>query len=318
MLNYIIGRIFQLILVVFVVTLVIFILFRVLIPGDPALAMLGMDYTKEAYDNLREEMGLNDNLFIQYLKWVENIFKGDLGNSIIDDVKVLHLILKSVSITFVIALIAITISGMLAILISLSTAYYNNSLFDHITRTFTMIGICMPTEWLSIIVILFFALYLGLFPAGGYIEIFHGWDSFLYFFLPILVLVSQQVSVLVRFLRSNVLDVINSDYIRTARSKGLSEFIVLFKHVLRNSIIPFVTLIGLSFAKMIGGMVIVEKVFNIPGMGRLLIRAISNRDYPVIQGTLLIIAIIYVIINLIIDLSYAWIDPRIRVSNEEK
>lgn len=312
MLAYVISRLGQLVIVLFVVSIVIFILFRVLIPGDPAAAMLGMDYTEEAYQALRRSMGLDSPLIVQYGRWVAGVVRGDLGISIVDHLPVNGLVLKRLAVTFTISLIAIALSGLIAVFVSLATAYYNNSWFDHIVRTLSMTGICMPTQWLAILLMLVFAVWLRLLPAGGYRRLSEGAEAISYLILPVATLVSQQVATLVRFLRSNVLDVLNADFIRTARSKGLPEHAVLLRHALRNSVIPFITLLGLGFAKMVGGMVIVERVFNIPGLGRLLVRAIANRDYPVIQAAVLIAAGIYVMVNLLVDISYVWIDPRIR------
>jgi len=312
MLAYIVSRLGQLIIVLFVVSIVIFVLFRVLIPGDPAAAMLGMEYTEEAYQALRARMGLDAPLIIQYGRWVSGVIRGDLGTSITGGLPVSALVLKRLNVTFTISLVAMAISALFSIIVSLATGYYNNTWFDHVTRTMSMTGICMPTQWLAILLMLFFAVWLRVLPAGGYQSLSEGARAIRFLILPIATLVLQQVATLVRFLRSNVLDVLNADFIRTARSKGLQEHIILVRHALRNCIIPFVTLLGLSFAKMVGGMVIVERVFNIPGLGRLLVRAIGNRDYPVIQAGVLIAAGIYVVINLLVDISYMWIDPRVR------
>jgi len=312
MLGYMINRLAQLLIVLFVVSVVIFTLFRVLIPGDPALAMLGVEYTEESYQALKQEMGLDKPLVVQYAQWISGTVRGDLGISISDHRPVNQLVLKRLSVTITLATVAMIISSIAAIFISMLTAYYRNSWIDYVGRTLSMSGICMPTQWLGILLMLIVAVYWRLLPSGGYVPLSEGAESIPYLVLPVATLALQQTAILIRFLRSNILDVLNEDFIRTARSKGLPERIVLFKHALRNSIVAFVTLVGISFARMVGGMVIVERVFNIPGLGRLLVRAVANRDYPVVQACVLVAAGLYVVINLVVDLSYAWIDPRIR------
>lgn len=313
MIGYTLNRFGQLVIVLLVVSVIIFTLFHVLIPGDPALAMLGMEYTEEAYQILRREMGLDSPLVVQYARWIAGTLRGDLGISITDHVPVNRLVLKRLSVTIVLATIAMSISSILAVVISMYSAYHRNSWMDYVVRTLSISGICMPTQWLAILLMLIVAVYWRLLPSGGYVSISEGVAAAIpYLILPVVTLTLQQTAILVRFLRSNILDVLNEDFIRTARSKGLRELVVLSKHALRNSVVPFVTLMGISFARMVGGMVIVERVFNIPGLGRLLVRAVSNRDYPVIQASVLVAAGLYVVINFVVDLSYVWIDPRIR------
>ena len=317
MLGYTISRLGQLVIVLFVVSVIIFTLFRVLIPGDPALAMLGLQYTEESYQILRKEMGLDSPLVVQYVKWVGGMLRGDFGMSITDHRPVNQLLLKRLSVTVTLATIAMVISSVLALSASMLIAYYRNTWIDYVVRTLAISGICMPTQWLAIVLLLFVAVYWRLLPAGGYIAISEGAKAIPYLILPVATLTLQQMALLIRFLRSSILDVLNADFIRTARSKGLRERTVVIKHALRNSIVSFVTLVGISFARMVGGMVIVERVFNIPGLGRLLVRAVANRDYPVIQASVLVAAGLYVIINLLTDLSYMWIDPRIRYGGSE-
>lgn len=312
---YILRRFLQLIIVLFISSLVIFLLFRVLIPGDPVSIMLGTDYTPEAYNIMVEKMGMNKPIYLQYIYWVRDVLKGDFGKSIISKDEVLPLIISKLPITLMLAFIGIGITFFLTIIVSLVSVFYHESLFDNLIRVFSIAGICVPTQWLALLLLLLFSVNLKWLPAGGYANpLEDGLLQYLHYsILPLLTIIIQELAVQVRFLRSGLLSVMGEDYIKTAQSKGLKDRDVLLKHALKNAFKTYITVVGISLAKLMGGLIIVERVFNIPGMGWLLIRSLNNRDFPVIQAGILFTVTFYVLINLIVDFTYIIIDPRIKL-----
>lgn len=312
MLAYTVRRLLLTIPVMLLVATAVFLLLH-LTPGDPVGVMLGTDASEAQRMAVRHELGLDRPLPVQYVEWLSRAVRGDLGRSLFLDQPVTRALLDRVQPT----LLLTVMSSLVAICIGLPTgvmaARRRGSWVDLSVMGVAMLGISMPTFWLGLNLILLFAVKLRWLPVAGYEPLSSGlWNSLRYLILPSLTLGAAQGALLARMTRSMMLDVLNQDYIRTARAKGLVERSVVVRHALRNAFIPLLTVIGLTFAVLIGGAVVTEQIFNIPGVGRLLILAIGRRDFPLVQGAVLIIAALYVLINLAVDLLYAVVDPRIR------
>lgn len=312
MLAYTIRRLLLTIPVMLLVATAVFLLLH-LTPGDPVGVMLGTDASESQRMAVRKELGLDRPLPVQYVEWLSRAVRGDLGRSLFLDQPVTRALLDRVQPT----LLLTVMSSLVAVLIGLPTgvlaARRRGTVTDLSVMGVAMLGISMPTFWLGLNLILLFAVKLRWLPVAGYEPLSSGlWNSLRYLILPSLTLGAAQGALLARMTRSMMLDVLNQDYIRTARAKGLIERSVVMRHALRNAFIPLLTVIGLTFAVLIGGAVVTEQIFNIPGVGRLLILAIGRRDFPLVQGAVLIIAALYVLINLAVDLLYAVVDPRIR------
>ena len=313
MLRFILGRLGGTLAVLVLVAVMVFALTR-LAAGDPIALLLGDQATAEDIAQARVQYGLDQPLLTQFGYWIKEVVQGNLGNSIFLQRPVTQALAERAEPTFFLATFAVTIAALIGIPCGLIAAVWRGRLVDQIFSAVTMLGASVPSFWMGLILIQIFAVWLGWFPASGYgnpgvslIERLH------HLVLPATVLGVLNSALIIRFTRASVLDILNEDYVRTARSKGLSERVVILKHVLRNALVPIVTVLGLTLALMIGGAVVTETVFNLPGVGNLVVRAVLRRDYPVIQGTLLVIAAIYVLINLLIDLIYMIVDPRIRV-----
>lgn len=311
MLAYTIRRLLLAIPVMLLVATAVFLLLH-LTPGDPVGVMLGSDASEQQRLAVRHQLGLDQPLPVQYVNWLGRVIRGDLGRSLFLDKPVTTALLERVQPTLLLTLMA----SLVAILIGLPTgvlaARRRGSWLDLGTMGVAMLGISMPTFWLGLNLILLFAVKLRWLPVAGYQPLSSGvWNSLRYLILPAVTLGTAQGALLARMTRSMMLEVLNQDYVRTARAKGLVERTVIVRHALRNAFIPLLTVIGLTFAVLIGGAVVTEQIFNIPGVGRLLIQAIGRRDFPLVQGTVLVIAALYVLINLAVDLLYAVIDPRI-------
>lgn len=275
-----------------------------LVPGDPVSVMLGDRATAEDTARLRAELGLDDPILVQYGRYVRHAVTGDLGTSIRSGQPVLSEIMARFPSTLQLTVAACLVSSIVGIGLGLAAATSKRGSVDASIMLFALVGISMPTFWSGILLILFFGLKLGWLPIAG-----DGPSSLI---MPTIALAAPAAAVLARVTRSSVLEVINQDFVRTARAKGLNDRVVVLRHVFRNSLIPVVTIIGLQFGGLLGGAVIVESVFSRPGLGRYTITAIESRDFPQIQGIVLVTAAIYVFVNLAIDLFYAVIDPRIR------
>lgn len=300
---YILRRLTLLIPVLFGVSLVTFLMSH-LVPGDPVAVMLGTNATAENEAILREQLGLNDPLYVQYFRYVGDAFRGDLGTSIRSGQPVLTEITDRVGSTVQLTLAAMTIAVLLGVPLGVMAAASGRRSTDAGIMTLALIGISMPTFWSGILLILLFGLKLHWLPIAG-----TGPKALI---LPAIALAAPATAVLARMTRSTMLEVLNEDFVRTARAKGLRNQVVVRRHVLKNALIPVVTIIGLQFGGLLTGAVIVESVFSRPGLGRYAVTAIESRDFPAIQGIVLLAAIIYVIVNLIVDLLYAAVDPRIR------
>jgi peptide/nickel transport system permease protein len=306
-------RFIGLLVTLFVVSLLVFLVIRV-IPGDPAQIMLGTEATPESLAALRERLGLNAPLYVQYFMWIDGLLSGALGESIRYGVPIGKLVATRFAVTGPLALFAIVIALGLGIPLGIYAAIHRNRFGDYGIMVFSQLGLAVPSFWAGILLILLFAVRLRWFSAGGFVP----WSesapgAIKSLLLPSLALGVIHAAVVTRLTRSTLLEVLNQEYIRTARGKGLVERMVLYKHALRNALIPIVTVVGLQFASLLGGTIIIENVFYLPGLGRLAYQAISHRDLPVVQDVVLLITVLVVVMNLLVDLSYALLDPRIRL-----
>ncbi|MBP0617008.1 ABC transporter permease [Jiella mangrovi] len=312
MLAYIARRILASVPVLVVVALFVFLLLR-LTPGDPAAIIAGDMATPEQLDRIRTSLGLNEPLVTQFVTWSGQLLSGDFGRSLISRTPVLTLIGQRLEPTLSLALMTMLFTLVLSIPMGVIAAWRHGSLTDNAVMAISVLGFSIPVFVTGYILIQLFAIDLRLFPVQGFRSIGDGLGPFLArIVLPALTLATIYIALIARMTRAAMLNVLDEDYIRTARAKGLSERIVLFRHALRNAAVPILTVIGTGFALMISGVVVTESVFNIPGLGRLTVDAILARDYPVIQALILLTSGIYVVINLLIDISYAFMDPRIR------
>ena len=263
---------------------------------------------------LRAKFALDQPLYVQYFLWLGRLVQGDFGNSIYgSNVSVSRIIIEALPRTLSLATLSFVIAMVLAITAGIISAVKKHSMLDHVFTVLAFLGLSMPDFWLGIILILIFAAKLNWLPAIGYKPLSDGfWPWFSHLILPAIAIGTPFSAIIARMTRSAMLEVLKSDYIRTARAKGLSEKVVIVRHALRNALIPVITVIGIAFALLMAGAVIVENVFAIKGLGRVLIQGIQNRDYPVVQGAILVVAVIFVFTNLLVDILYTYIDPRIR------
>ena len=295
------------------VSLLVFLAIRV-IPGDTAQIILGTDADPSSLFALRERLGLNEPLYVQYTTWIKNLLTGRLGESIRYGKPIGELIASRFAVTGPLALFATTIALLLGIPLGIFAATHRNRLGDYGVMAFSQFGLAVPAFWAGILLMLLFSVKLRWFPAGGFIPWSKSvWGALRSIFLPSFSLGVIHAAVIVRLTRSTLLEVLGEDYIRTARGKGLVERIVLYKHALRNALIPIVTLIGLQFASLLGGAIIIENVFYLPGLGRLAYQAISARDLPVVQDVVLLITVLVVGLSVLVDVAYVLLDPRIRL-----
>lgn len=301
---YILKRLLRSLLVLLAVSVTIFVLIR-MIPGDPVRLMLSMEATDEDVERARRELGYDKPIYHQYFIYLNNIVKGDLGASLRARRPVMEMILERMPATIELALAATIISVLIAVPLGTVAAYKRGTVFDRLFMFITMIGQSMPIFWLGILLIILFSVQLGWLPTSGR-------GSFSQLLLPALTLSTFFMALIARMTRSSVLEVLGQPYILTAVAKGLKEHVILFVHTIRNAMIPVVTVLGLQVGALLGGSVITETIFAWPGIGRLAVSAIYNRDYPLIQGTILVSAAVFVMVNLIVDLSYLILDPKIK------
>jgi len=311
-LAFIIRRLLLLFPVLIIVGIIVFTLVH-LTPGDPASVMLGREATMEQKEALRERLGLNEPFHIQFAHWFMDALRLDFGESLFIGKPVTEALLERAEPTGLLTLYALTLSILIAIPAGVIASVRANSLLDRLLMVMSISGAAIPSFFFGILLILFFAVVLGWLPSGGYTDI--GDDPiqhFKYMILPTLALGFSAAGLLARLVRSTMLDVLNEDYVRTAYAKGLRQRHVVFRHALRNAMIPVLTIIGISLAGMLGGAVVVETVFNIPGMGRLLVQSVTRRDFPIVQGAVMTVAAIQVLVMLLIDVLYVYVDPRVR------
>ena len=312
MAQYFLKRVIMAVPVMLFVAVFVFLLLR-LAPGDPALMIAGELATPEQLAAIRRNLGLDGSLTSQFFTWMGNLLKGDFGISLISNQPVLTLIAQRLEPTLALTLVTMVITIIIAVPLGVFAAWRHGGLTDRAVMIISVIGFSIPVFVIGYVLISIFAVNLKLFPVQGYRPLAGGFLPFIErLILPGLALASIFIALVSRMTRGSMLEVLREDYVRTARAKGLSEWLVLFRHALRNAAIPILTVIGGSFAMLISGVVVTESVFNIPGLGRLVIDAVLARDYPVIQAIILLTSGVYVVINLLIDLSYALIDPRIR------
>ncbi len=318
MTTYIIRRCIQAIIVLVVVSLVVFLAMR-LLPGDPILMLMSADQfsqsTAEEIASLRQEYGLDKPLMVQYFNWITGVMVGDFGQSIVYNEPVMKEIGRRLPITLHLSLLGMFFSIVIGITAGVICAVRRATWLDTIVTVFANIGITIPIFWLGIMMVYLVGYKLDWLPIHGYtspLEDF--WLNTKQVIMPVFCLAIFPMASFVRQTRSSMLEIMHQDYIRTAWAKGLRERSVVLKHSLKNSMIPVVTLVGMGFGQVIGGSVLIETVFNIPGMGRMAVSAVMSHDYPVVQGFVLVVALVIVFSNLIVDLSYGWLDPRIRYS----
>ncbi len=314
MLGIILRRLVNLVIILFVVGTLLFFIIRA-IPGDPAVALLGSTAKPEELEALRRDLGLSGPLYLQYLGWFGRVLHGDFGMSIIYDKPVLEVIGDHIAPTLTIAIISTTLSFLIAVLITVWNASNPRNLIARALNQLSQIGLALPDFWLAVLLVYLIALNLRWLPTSGYTDI---WvdpvASIRTLILPIAVLVIGQAASYVIVLREGMLGQMSQLYLRTARVKGLSEFGVAMKHALPNALLPILTIVGLNFAGLVGGIVILENIFVIPGLGSMMLGAINSRDFLLLQGGALFVAFLFVVVNLITDLTYALVDPKVRVS----
>jgi len=299
-------RLLGLISVLFGVITIVFLIIH-LVPGDPAGIMLGESALPADVEALRESLGLNRPLIVQYFDFFAKLFQGDLGRSFNTGQPVLSAIIERFPATLILTAASMFFAIIIAVPIGIITAAKRNTVVDNLGMIFSLIGVSMPAFWLGPILILIFSVKFGILPVSGSGSIKH-------LVLPSFSLGFALAAIISRMTRASMIEVLNQDYIRTARAIGVSEKTILLKHALRNAIIPVVTIVGLQFGALLGGVIIIEIIFSWPGIGQLLIPAIMRRDYPLVQGCILFIAVVYIFVNLIVDIIYAYIDPRIKYS----
>ncbi len=309
---FLVKRVFTLLLTLLVSTLVVFVVLEIL-PGDPASIMLGINAEADTLNALRQELGLNRPILVRYASWVADLVTGNLGISYTYDVPVSELILSRITISFPLALMAMTLSTLIAIPLGIIAASNHNKPMDFMVMGFSQLGIAIPNFWFAMLLTILFSITLRLLPAGG----FAGWDAGMVtalksLLLPTIALALPQSAILARVTRSALLEVLKEDFIRTARAKGVTNQGALWKHALRNALIPVVTIMGLQFSFLLAGTIIIENVFYLPGIGRLIFQAISQRDLIVVKNLVILLAAAVIIINFMVDLLYAAIDPRLR------
>lgn len=307
------NRLIGMLIVLALVVTVVFIIVRVT-PGDPAAVMLGSDATPQDIADLRARMGLDAPILLQYAHFIMGIFQGDLGRSIFLNQPVTQALASRAEPTFFLTLFSILIAVVIALPVGILSAVKRGTFFDQSVVTLTMIAASVPSFWLGLILIQTLAVGMGWFPASGYGGPDAGFfDRLHHLILPAIALGVVNSALITRFTRAAMLDVLSDDYVRTARAKGATERRVILKHAFKNALVPIITVIGLSVAMLVAGAIVTETVFGLPGIGNLVVSAVLRRDYPVIQGTLLVVAGIYVLINFVVDMLYILVDPRVKL-----
>lgn len=314
--NYLWRRFPSLLLTLFLISLVTFVVVQV-VPGDPAQIILGTEAPPEALADLRAQLGLDRPLPLQYLSWLAGVLRGDLGVSLRHGRPVATLIAERLPVTLSLAILSLAPAVLLAVPLGILAATHQHSALDYGVLLLAQAGLALPSFWIGILLILLFALSWRWLPSGGYVP----WgesplEALRSLAMPILALGLPVAGVLARLVRASMLEEVSRDHIRTARAKGLSETQIIVRHVLRNALIPTVTLLGLQLGFLLGGSIVIEQVFALPGVGRLVLFAINNRDLPLIQGLVLFIAALVVTINFLVDMAYTWLDPRISLENK--
>jgi peptide/nickel transport system permease protein len=312
--RYVARRLASMAPVLFLVSVVIFSLIH-LTPGDPVQAMLGVEASQEDIQRVRRELGLDQPLYVQYATWLGRVVRGDLGHSIRTHQPVMEAIVQRLPVTVEISLVAMTVALLISIPAGTVSAVRRNSTADATSRVLSLLGVSVPNFFLAILLIYVFSLKLRWLPPIGFVPL---WDDPLgnakSVVMPSITLGTAVAAIVTRQMRSSLLEVLSQDYIRTAWAKGLREVAILRHHALKNGLIPVVTVVGLRIGTLLGGAIITETVFALPGVGRLIVDSIFQRDFPLVQGVVLFLALTFMAVNLLVDLTYAWLDPRIRYS----
>ncbi len=314
--KYILRRLVLMVPTLLIVSVIIFGMLR-LIPGDVLMSLLGEGGRLSEADAqvIRERLGLTGPIYMQYLRWMGNLVQGDFGDSLLTGQPIMEMVVNFFPTTLELVVIGVVLGIVLSIPLGVLSAIYVDSWIDYGSRLFALSGISIPNFWIATLVVVMPAIWWGISPPIQRVNFFEDpWGHLYQFGLPAVILGFGLCAVQIRLLRTNMLEVLHEDYIRTARAKGLRDRVVFYRHALKNALIPNVTLMGTQISRLLGGTVILETVFGLPGMGKMTIDAISLRDYPVVQATVMIIAVIMVFSNLLVDLSYAWFDPRIKYS----
>ncbi len=316
MLEYAVRRVADLLFVLFGVSVLIFLMVR-FIPGDAVAIMLGAntDITPDRVENLRRQLGLHLPVHQQYWQWLSGVLRGDLGNSIWTGRPVLAEITARIPATLQITGLSLLLAIVLALPLGVIAARARGTWGDLVVRVLAIAGLTLPSFWVGVLLLYFFSVYLPRWPSIGYVPF--GEDplgNLARLVLPVVAVSLPMVAGLTRILRSSLLEVLSSDYVRTAKAKGVGQRGLLYKHALRNALIPVVTVIGVNVGYLLSGVVVIEQVFAIPGVGRLVIGAINERNYPLVQGVVLVVTAVFVFVNLLVDLAYGWIDPRVEYS----
>jgi peptide/nickel transport system permease protein len=308
----IITRLMQAIPVLLIFAVLVFMLMH-LLPGDPAVAIAGTDASREAIEKIREQLGLNRPILVQLLSWFAQIAQGDFGRSIVLNQSVLSAVAERLPVTLSLTALSLLVTLPVGISLGVVAAYWRNSWVDSAVMLIALLGVSLPGFWVGILSVLLFSVTLGWFPPAGYVPIGQGvWPWLSSLIQPAVVLALFQIGFLARITRSAMLDVMDQDFIRTARAKGVDEFHTIAKHAFRNTLIPVVTVLGITISLLIGGAVVIEQVFALPGIGRLIVQGILARDYPLVQGTMLLFGFVFVLINILVDIIYSFVDPRVR------
>lgn len=314
--RYILKRIVMLIPVLLGVTFVVFFILS-LTPGDPVEIILGDSATTESIMDMREELGLNENIFVRYLKYIGGVLRGDFGLSYKNRLSVASQILERFPNTLLLALIAIVLALIIGLPIGIISAKKQNTIIDNTSMIVALLGISMPIFWLGLVLVIVFSLNLRIFPSSGMnsTSLFALIRSLV---LPSITLCAGSAAVITRMTRSSMLEVIRQDYIDTARSKGVKESVITIKHMLKNALIPIITVVGLQFGNLLGGAVVTETIFSWPGIGRFTIEAIKMKDTPTVLGCVIFMSVVFTVVNLVIDILYAYVDPRIKSQYSNK
>ncbi|MEM7214154.1 MAG: ABC transporter permease [Pseudomonadota bacterium] len=312
MLRFALKRLVSLALSLFVASVVVFTVIEI-IPGDPAAFMLGINAEPDAVEALREKMGLNDGKVQRYLSWVTGLLQGDFGTSYTYRVPVSELVAERIVVSLPLALFALFLSTLIALPAGVFAASKRGQAGDYSVIGMTQLGIAIPNFWFAMILVLIFAITLRWFSAGG----FPGWDAGFFeamkaLLLPAIALALPQASILTRVMRTALLDTLTEDYVRTARAKGLTRRQTLWRHALRNALIPVLTILGLQFSFLLAGAIIIENVFFLPGLGRLVFQGITQRDLIVVESVVMLLVFAVIIVTFLVDIAYAWVDPRLR------
>lgn len=309
MYKYILKRLLMLIPVLLGATFLVFCIMD-LSPGDPAINILGADATQESIASLREELGLNQPLLVRYAKFIGNLLQGDLGISYKNNLSVMDQILDKLPNTFILAMTGMVVAVLLGIPVGIISAKRQYTIFDNVAMVITLIGAASPAFWLGLMLVIIFSLNLGWFPSAGMGSGFTG--TAISLVLPAFTLGINTAALVARMTRSSMLEVIRQDYIDTARAKGVKESIITYRHMLKNALIPIITVVGLQFGVLLGGSVMTETVFSWPGVGRFVVEAIKTKDTPSVLGSVVVLCILFTFVNLFVDILYAYVDPRIK------